>query len=82
VPATGISPIGSTNSTIKERGNRNCPIGSGEVESGHGYIIQDRLKLSGAWWNIGNAAKMLALRVSRANEDWESYWEKLYLHAA
>ncbi len=43
------------------------PIGSGEVESGHRSVIQERLKISGAWWCEENAAKMLALRVVRAN---------------
>ena len=52
------------------------PIGSGEIESAHRYIIQIRLKISGAWWKIENAAKMLALRVARANGDWEKYWEE------
>lgn len=50
------------------------PIGSGEVESGHRSVIQERLKISGAWWGEDNAAKMLALRVTRANEEWGSYW--------
>jgi hypothetical protein len=50
------------------------PIGSGEIESAHRYIIQIRLKISGAWWKMDNAAKMLALRVMRANGDWEKYW--------
>jgi hypothetical protein len=52
------------------------PIGSGEVESGHRYVIQIRLKIAGAWWKAANAAKMLALRVTRANGDWEKYWAK------
>ena len=51
------------------------PIGSGEVESGHRYVIQDRLKIAGAWWKEDNAEKMLALRVVRANNDWEAYWQ-------
>jgi len=50
------------------------PIGSGEVESAHRYVIQIRLKIAGAWWKVENAAKMLALRVMRANGDWEKYW--------
>jgi hypothetical protein len=53
------------------------PIGSGEVESGHRSVIQARLKLSGAWWKIENAEKMLALRVVRANGQWQSYWDNL-----
>lgn len=58
------------------------PIGSGEVESGHRSVIQARLKLSGAWWKIENAEKMLALRVVRANGQWQSYWDKLRQAAA
>lgn len=50
------------------------PIGSGEVESGHRSVIQERLKISGAWWGAENAVKMLALRVTRANGEWEPYW--------
>ena len=53
------------------------PIGSGEVESGHGWLIQDRLKLSGAWWKEENADHMLALRTLRANQQWESYWTEV-----
>jgi hypothetical protein len=52
------------------------PIGSGEVESGHGYVIQDRLKLSGCWWKEPNAEAMLGLRVGRANNLWDSYWKR------
>lgn len=51
------------------------PIGSGEVESAHRYIIQERLKLTGAWWRTENADNMLALRTLRANGDWDQYWE-------
>ena len=53
------------------------PIGSGEIESGHRTVIQSRLKISGAWWLKENAEKMLALRVTRANQEWESYWTQL-----
>jgi hypothetical protein len=50
------------------------PIGSGEIESGHRHVIQQRLKLSGAWWKEINLEPMLQLRVARANHLWESYW--------
>ena len=50
------------------------PIGSGEIESAHRYVIQERLKLPGAWWKAANADKMLALRTTRANGNWETYW--------
>jgi len=56
---------------------KGLPIGSGEIESAHRYVIQQRLKLPGAWWKAGNVEPMLALRVVRANEDWEKYWGTL-----
>ncbi len=48
------------------------PIGSGEIESAHRYVIQERLKIPGAWWKVENADKMLALRTMRANGNWDS----------
>jgi hypothetical protein len=61
---------------------RGLPIGSGEIESAHRYVVQKRLKLAGAWWTAEQAANMLALRVTRANGDWEAYWEGLRQAAA
>ncbi len=58
------------------------PIGSGEIESAHRYIIQKRLKLAGAWWNRANAHAMLALRTLRANGGWDDYWGQLVKNAA
>lgn len=52
------------------------PIGSGEIESAHRYVIQQRLKLPGAWWSPDNADSMLALRIIRANNKWDEYWEQ------
>jgi hypothetical protein len=53
---------------------KGLPIGSGEIESAHRYVIQKRLKLPGAWWIAANVESMLALRVVRANDDWGKYW--------
>ncbi len=39
-----------------------------------GYIIQERLKLPGAWWSPDHIETMLALRLNRANREWEAYW--------
>jgi hypothetical protein len=50
------------------------PIGSGEIESAHRYIAQQRLKRPGAWWRVDHAEYMLALRISRRNGDWAAYW--------
>lgn len=56
--------------------DNDLPIGSGEIESAHRYVIQERLKLSGCWWTPQKAKAMLALRVLRANGDWNNYWQK------
>jgi hypothetical protein len=55
----------------------NLPIGSGEVESAHRYIIQERLKIPGAWWKPEHAQAMLNLRTTRANGGWNRYWNAL-----
>ena len=52
------------------------PIGSGEIESGHRHVIQQRLKIAGAWWKLENAEAMLQLRTVRANNDWDRYWRE------
>jgi hypothetical protein len=50
------------------------PIGSGAVEGGHRYVIQQRLKLPGAWWSEESVNPMLALRTLRANGCWGPFW--------
>lgn len=50
------------------------PIGSGEIESGNRSVVQKRLKIPGAWWNVDTAEYMLALRCMRINGDWKRYW--------
>jgi Uncharacterised protein family (UPF0236) len=51
------------------------PIGSGEVESGHRSVLHPRIKRPGAWWKIENLRKMVALCITRANGEWNNYWE-------
>ena len=79
------TPVRDACRYLKERQNNldyaaarhhNLPIGSGEIESGHRHVIQQRLKLSGAWWKETNLEPMLQLRVARANNLWPSYWSK------
>lgn len=60
---------------------KGLPIGSGEIESAHRYVIQKRLKLAGAWWTLENIKQMLALRILRANGEWNDYWEDLSIAA-
>jgi hypothetical protein len=54
---------------------KGLPIGSGQIESAHRHVIQARIKVSGAWWKVDHAEKMLALRTLRANGNWDRYWE-------
>jgi len=61
---------------------RDLPIGSGEIESAHRYIVQQRLKRPGAWWREDNAEHMLALRLNRANRQWDAYWASELKQAA
>ncbi len=69
--AIGSSP------PLKQTAEKGLPIGSGEIESAHRYVIQERLKLPGAWWKAENVDSMLALRVVRANDQWDEYWDNL-----
>ncbi len=83
-PATdALAPVRTTHRYLEERrghldyaGARaaGLPIGSGEIESGHRHVIQQRLKRAGAWWKESNAEAMLGLRVARANHLWDIYW--------
>jgi hypothetical protein len=61
---------------------KGLPIGSGEIESAHRYVVQQRLKRPGAWWTPDNAEAMLALRITRANGQWSAYWQGFVKQAA
>ena len=50
------------------------PIGSGEIESAHRYIILERLDIAGAWWTVEKAEHLMSLRGLRANQGWNDYW--------
>ncbi|MCP4629555.1 MAG: hypothetical protein GY850_39535 [bacterium] len=58
------------------------PIGSGEIESAHKSIPQKRLKLPGATWHPDSINPMLALRLVKANEWWDDFWEQRTAHRA
>ena len=60
--------------TALEKG---LPIGSGLIEGAHRHVLQKRLKLSGAWWKRNNLKHMVALRIVRANKQWDDYWESV-----
>jgi hypothetical protein len=50
------------------------PIGSGMIESGHRHVLQARLKKAGTAWLRDNADRIAHLRVLRANQQWDSFW--------
>lgn len=47
------------------------------MESGHRQVIQARLKIAGAWWHPKNLPGILALRILKANDWWDEYWESV-----
>ena len=51
------------------------PIGSGLIESGHKHVVQARMKIPGAAWQIDHAQAMIQARAFRANGHWDSYWQ-------
>ncbi len=62
---------------FKEHG---YPIGSGEIESAHKSIPQKRLKIPGATWHPDSIDPMLALRIVKANDWWDDFWEQRTAH--
>lgn len=52
------------------------PIGSGEIESAHKSIPQKRLKIPGASWHPDSIDPMLALRILRADDWWDDFWNQ------
>ena len=49
---------------------------SSEVESAHRHVVQQRMKIPGAWWHPDNVPRVLALRMLRANGWWDEYWSE------
>jgi len=52
------------------------PIGSGEIESAHKSIPQKRLKIPGASWHPDSINPMFALRILRADDWWNDFWNQ------
>jgi len=59
--------------SFKDKG---YPIGSGEIESAHKSIPQKRLKIPGASWHPDSIDPMLALRILRADDWWDDFWNQ------
>lgn len=60
---------------------KELPLGSGLIESGNKHVLQARMKLPGASWNIDTAENFARTRAMRANGQWNQYWEELKLAA-
>ena len=60
-------------SSFKSKG---YPIDSGEIESAHKSIPQKRLKIPGASWHPDSIDPMLALRIVRADDWWDDFWNQ------
>jgi hypothetical protein len=56
---------------------RQIPIGSGNVESGHKVVMQQRMKQAGMRWAEENLNPMLALRVALCNQTWHTSWQEI-----
>jgi len=50
------------------------PIASGVIEGACRHLIQDRLGITGARWDLPGAEAMLRLRALRTSGDWDDYW--------
>ncbi|MFC1601165.1 ISKra4 family transposase [Candidatus Sumerlaeota bacterium] len=51
------------------------PIGSGAVEGACKHLIKERFCVTGAHWRRDNISKLLAIRQSIFNDEWESDWQ-------
>jgi hypothetical protein len=56
---------------------KDLPLGSGMIESANKHLIQARMKIPGASWNLQTAENFVCARAMRANLQWEQYWEEL-----
>ncbi len=50
------------------------PIATGVIEGACRHLIQDRLGITGARWNLPGAEAVLRLRAVHSSGDWDAYW--------
>jgi hypothetical protein len=50
------------------------PIASGVIEGVCRHLVQDRLGITGARWDLPGAEAMLRLRALHTSGDWDAYW--------
>lgn len=50
------------------------PIATGVIEGTCGYLVKDRMEITGARWGLKGAEALLKLRAIKASGDFEEYW--------
>lgn len=53
---------------------KGLPIATGVIEGACRHLIQDRLGITGARWDLPGAEAMLRLRALHTSGDWDAYW--------
>lgn len=88
--ADELSPVRRAWRYLKNRRNhlaydqaieQELPLGSGLIESGNKHVLQARMKIPGASWNIRTAENFAKARALRANKKWNQYWESIQIAA-
>jgi hypothetical protein len=54
---------------------RGLPIATGVIEGACRHLVQDRLGITGARWDLAGADAVLKLRALHASDDWHAYWQ-------
>jgi len=50
------------------------PIATGVIEGACRHLVQDRLGITGARWDLPGAEALLKLRALHSSGDWDAYW--------
>jgi hypothetical protein len=50
------------------------PIATGLIEGACRHLVQDRMGITGARWDVPGAEHVLKLRALRCSGDWDDYW--------
>ncbi len=51
------------------------PIATGVIEGACRHLVEDRMGITGARWDVPGAEAVLRLRAIRCSGDWDEYWK-------
>jgi hypothetical protein len=51
------------------------PIATGVIEGACRHLVEDRMGITGARWDVPGAEAVLRLRAIRCSGDWDEYWQ-------